>query len=131
MNWSFDNLKIYLQNRLNIIPFKTIIELILETINQNRSVSNLILNIVGNILAFTPFALFIPLLFPKIDNLKKFTITMIIIVTIIELLQLVTLNRSCDIDDIILNVIGSLTLYQIIQTPHIDKQIKRIFLFER
>lgn len=60
-----------------------------------------------------PFAFFLPLLFKKQNNFKTFLLTMICIVIGIELLQFITMSGSCDIDDVILNVSGSLIMYEI------------------
>ena len=89
------------------------------------------LNLLGNIVACMPFAFFLPLLFKKQNNLKRFALTMIIIVLTIELLQFVTLSGSCDIDDIILNVSGAIIMYAILKIKSVNNLIKNIFLLEK
>lgn len=123
----FDN---YINNSLNIIPFKTIIEYIkaFDSLLDTRAVMT---NLLGNIIACMPFAFFLPLLFKKQNNIKRFTITMIVIVLLIELLQFVTLSGSCDIDDIILNVSGALIMYAVLKIKSVNNLIKNIFLLEK
>lgn len=123
----FDN---YINNSLNIIPFKTIIEYIkaFDSLLDTRAVMT---NLLGNIVACMPFAFFLPLLFKKQNNIKRFTITMIVIVLLIELLQFVTLSGSCDIDDIILNVSGALIMYGVLKIKSVNNLIKNIFLLEK
>ena len=123
----FDN---YINNSLNIIPFKTIIEYIkaFDSLLDTRAV---MINLLGNIVACMPFAFFLPLLFKKQNNIKRFTITMISIVLMIELLQFATLSGSCDIDDIILNVSGALIMYAVLKIKSVNNLIKNIFLLEK
>ena len=78
-----------------------------------------------------PFAFFLPLLFKKQNNFKTFLLTMICIVTGIELLQFITMSGSCDIDDVILNVSGSLIMYEILHIKSINELLKNIFLLEK
>ena len=120
----------YISNSLNIIPFKTIIEYIkaFDSLLDTRAVMT---NLLGNIIACMPFAFFLPLLFKKQNNIKRFTITMIVIVLLIELLQFVTLSGSCDIDDIILNVSGALIMYAVLKIKSVNNLIKNIFLLEK
>ena len=124
--WTKDLFRNYMQNSMNLIPFKTIIGYMRFT--NNTSIRIIITNIVGNIIACMPFAFFLPLLFKRQNNLKLFTLTMILIVLIIELLQFITLSGSFDIDDLILNVLGAIILYMILKIKRIDKLIKKIFL---
>ena len=124
--WTKDLFRNYMQNSMNLIPFKTIIGYMRFT--NNTSIRIIITNIVGNIIACMPFAFFLPLLFKRQNNLKFFTLTMILIVLIIELLQFITLSGSFDIDDLILNVLGAIIFYMILKIKRIDKLIKKIFL---
>lgn len=130
VNWSKDMFHNYINNSFNIIPFKTIIEYIGEfySLLGTRAI---MFNLLGNIVACMPFAFFLPLLFKKQNNVKRFILTMICVVLIIELLQFVTLSGSCDIDDIILNVFGALIMYAILRIRTVNHLIKNIFLLEK
>lgn len=95
---------------INLIPFKNIIIIITDFINNEVSLRFLIRNIFGNLIAFTPFAYFLITLF-KIKDIKKFSIIMFLIILTIETLQLILKVGFFDIDDIILNMIGSITVF--------------------
>lgn len=87
------------QKLINIIPFKTISE-------QLRSHSRTdYINIIVNLLIMIPFPIFIKHLNPKINVFFCLLITLIVVV-IIEIIQYF-IGRSCDIDDVILNMLGA------------------------
>ena len=55
---------------------------------------------------------------------------MILGIILIELLQFITMSGACDIDDLILNLIGASIVYWVINIKYINKLIKKIFLYE-
>ena len=71
------------------------------------------LNLGGNVAAFIPFGFFLPCLFDRQRRFRRFLLTAAAVIVCIELLQLVTLRGSCDIDDLILNLIGSALGYAV------------------
>lgn len=99
---------------INLIPFKNIITIFIDFINGESSLRFFIRNIFGNLIAFAPFAYFLKSLF-KIDKTKTFTIIMILIVLFIEIMQYILQIGYCDIDDLILNVLGAYTLFILIK----------------
>lgn len=125
--WKTDTITYYIQNSLNLIPLKTIFEYFYGAfISSSIAVKTAITNIFGNIVAFVPFAFFLPLLFNKYKSFKKFIITMLIIVILVEILQFVLLTGSCDIDDVILNVAGACIAYKILNVKIIKNLISKI-----
>mgnify|MGYP003295140202 CR=1 FL=1 len=78
-----------------------------------------------------PFALFIPMLFKKINNTKKFILTILCITLGIELIQFITFSGSCDIDDVILNTLGAFIMYKILNIKDVKNLVKNIFLLEK
>lgn len=118
--------QLYFKNSINMIPFATIFKYISNffagTINKRIVVTN----ILGNIIAFAPFAFFLPLLFKKVNSFKRFLLAMLCIVITVELLQLALLVGSCDIDDLILNVGGACISYGIFHISPIRKSIEKI-----
>lgn len=130
VNWNRELLIKYFNNSFNIVPFRTI-KLFINGYN-NRVVTHhaFIENIYGNILAFAPFSFFIPLIFKKIDKYYKFIIVMLVIVLQIELLQFITMSGACDIDDVILNLMGATIAYFIFKIKAINKVINKVFLLE-
>lgn len=89
---------------INFIPLKTII----PYLEGEPSFRIAIENLLGNIFAFSPLGFFLPLLFKRCDRLKKIVFISFSISLFIEVLQLTFYIGSSDIDDIILNVLGSI-----------------------
>ncbi len=81
----------------NFIPFK-------EILRHPIGSSNFYLNVIGNIMIFVPFGFFISLYLDSQKVNRPLLITFITSLTI-ELVQ-VFINRSFDIDDILLNCTG-------------------------
>ena len=121
--WNEESLNIYL-SKINIIPFKTII----LYITRMDRVS--FINILGNLIAFAPMGFFLPLLFKKTRNLKNFLLTILSIILSIEIVQLITLLGSFDIDDLILNLLGAFLIYKLYQIKKINHFINKMFLLE-
>lgn len=121
----FNNIK----DRINLIPFKTIITFINE-FNSMYSTSQIILNLFGNVFAFMPMALFLPLLFKKENKFKNFVITLIVIILGIEFLQLITGSGRFDIDDLILNLFGACLAYVLLNIKSARSLIRNVFLLE-
>ena len=90
-----------------------------------------IYNILGNAVALMPFAFFLPILLKKQKKFKNFLVTMICIVIGIELLQFITMSGCCDIDDVILNVVGAVVMFGILRIKSINQLIRNIFLLEK
>lgn len=126
VKWNKIILYDYFYNVINLIPFKIITEFIIGFIRGKISLSLFMDNIFGNFIAFMPFSFFLPKLFKKENNIKIFIITMIIIVSIIELTQFLTLSGTFDVDDYILNISGSYLMYRILRNKKIDKLINKI-----
>lgn len=122
-NWNKENIQVYLRNN-NLIPFKTIIEYI---VRQDRVA---LINLFGNIIAFAPMGLFLPLLFKKQKKTFFFILTNIIIVLVIEILQFLSLSGSFDIDDLILNIGGALIIYSLYKIKKVNQLIDKIFLIK-
>lgn len=130
IEWNKNLVSLYIKNSFNIIPFKTIKLFTLGYMNGIVSFKAFAVNIFGNLGAFMPYAIFLPLMFKRMNKFIHFLITMIIIVIVIELLQFITMSGSCDIDDLILNVTGAVIAYLITRIKFIKKGINKIFLFE-
>jgi len=130
LNYSKELIEYYFKTSVNLIPFKTIINYIENIFFSYISTSNLFYNLLGNIVCLMPFGLFLPLLFKKTNNTKKYIITIFFVTLGIEITQLLTLSGSFDIDDIILNALGAYIAYKILNIKDINKLIRNIFLLE-
>lgn len=110
-----DHLKDQWENCSNLIPFKTI-HLMLNAYQIELSyVANI--NLLGNLVAFMPFAFFLPKLFPSMQKSGKFLACMAVIIIAVEITQLLTLSGTLDIDDFILNMTGASCFYFILKVP--------------
>ena len=127
--FAIKDFKVYIKQSVNLVPFKTIINYIKE-FNSMYSTRQIMFNLMGNICAFMPMALFLPLLFKKQSKFKNFIITMIIIILGIESLQLITTSGRFDIDDLILNLFGAVIMYLLLNIKSVNDLINNIFLLE-
>lgn len=130
VSWNKQMVYDYLNTSFNIIPFKTINMYITRYLSGYFSTKIFMYNIFGNIIALMPFAFFLPLIFKRQNKFKNFLITMILVVFLIEGLQFLTLSGSCDVDDLILNVLGACILYGMLSVKSIKNFIRNIFLLE-
>ena len=101
--------------KINLVPFSTI-KMFMESYHHHYlSLSSIATNLIGNIIAFAPFGLFLPILFKCERKFINFLITMVIIIVGVEVLQVITNTGIGDIDDFILNIVGALFVYMIIR----------------
>ncbi len=112
-NWSATNFEEYAKTSLNVIPFGTVKLMINGLFAENISFKYFIINILGNFFLLTPLGYFIPKLFKGINRFWKFLLVSLGISLSIEILQLLFLTGSCDVDDLILNVLGAVIFYPI------------------
>ena len=105
----------HISMNINIVPLYTIKQNLYLILKQSNPylVSHAIINLLGNIIGFIPFGILLPLLLKQARAFKKFFFYAISSIVLIELIQLLTLRGSFDIDDLILNMLGSLIGYMI------------------
>lgn len=122
VGWTFECFKNYISRDCNFVPFKTITFYFQQLFHyvEVPSVSNIALNIVGNFICLIPLSIFIPYFFKKLRSYGKFFLTIMVIVFSIEIIQLITMVGSFDIDDIILNSSGCLIFYFIFKKEIIN-----------
>ena len=103
-------------NNLNLILFKTIIQY-MQTMNYATGMRNIIVNIGGHMLMFTPFGFFLPRLNKRFQNIRFFILISILIMFMIETFQFLTMSGSFDVDDALLNVIGVIIGFVFLRNP--------------
>ena len=64
------------------------------------------INILGNIAMFVPFGAFLPAMWPKLQRAWKAIPVGFLSIVLVEICQLFTLRGRCDVDDVLLNMIG-------------------------
>ena len=97
------------QNRLNLVPFSSMGSM-LRTLWRNPYPGVLwtvVYNIGGNIAMFVPLGFFLRVLFPKCRSFPGCMGTVALIMSTVELCQLLTLRGFCEVDDVMLNVLGA------------------------
>lgn len=99
---------------INLIPFHTIMLYIRGLARGAVSVTEFAVNLFGNLLAFSPMAFFLPLLFKRQRSWYGVAVTTAVCVSAVELLQLVFQKGSCDVDDLLLNTAGAAAAYFIV-----------------
>lgn len=94
--------------QLNLVPFRTL-RLFTDLLDSSHPefVRAAVINLFGNIVMFIPLGFLLPRTFPKLHTLVRILLTTAVIITLVEIAQLFTLVGSCDIDDLILNVLGA------------------------
>ena len=95
------------QNR-NLIPLATLKRYV-RILNGNYSPAlrrHAAANLAGNVALFLPVGYFAPLLWDSFRPLWRCLLKSALIITAIELVQLLTLLGSCDVDDLLLNLLG-------------------------
>lgn len=112
-----------IQSNLNLTPFHTINNYLHILLNRSYYQSKwndaifafqtrqAIINLGGNIGMFLPLGILLPWVFPKLRKLWKIALATIVLISLVEVLQLFTLLGSCDVDDLILNLVGAILGY--------------------
>lgn len=97
----------------NIIPFQNIMYYIGSS--ESLYQETIIYNTLGNILVFIPLGIFLVFLFKRFNTLRDVVKISIIVSMSLEILQFVLQLGQFDIDDIILNVIGSIVGFALLK----------------
>ncbi|MCC3358083.1 VanZ family protein [Bacillus sp. REN16] len=109
--------------RYNLTPFSTIKNYF--TYYDHFPFYIWIINIAGNIGVFIPFGIVLPILFPKLSNFFLFFIAFIFGIFSLEFLQLISKLGSFDVDDIILNTVGAVIGYILLQIIRLKNRRKK------
>ena len=93
----------------NLRPFQTISHYLwlLRHVENPALLQHSFVNLSGNIVMFIPLGFFLPALFPRCRAFLRQLLFCASIILTVELLQLFTLLGSCDVDDLLLNLIGT------------------------
>ena len=115
----------YISANTNIIPFATV-RLYINDFKAGKIVPFIVAeNLLGNLFVFMPLAFFVPALVRKINSTLRFFAFACTVVLIVELLQIIFMSGSADIDDFILNVAGAMTAYGVLQIQKIKEAVNK------
>ncbi len=121
----------YFGNKTNIIPFATV-KLFINAFKEGSLKPYIVLeNILGNFFVFVPFAFFVPKVIAHINSAIKFLLFISLTVIVVEVLQIVFLTGSADIDDFILNVGGAMAAYGVLNIQKVKYGINKFLFGER
>lgn len=115
-----------LRETVNFVPLRTISLYVRNMQNEIIPYQDFLINIFGNLLAFMPFALFLPLLFPRMRSTWRFLAAVSLMIFAVEAAQFVLQRGSADVDDFILNLTGAALLYFVLKAPPFRKLIDRL-----
>lgn len=87
----------------NLVPFQT-----LSIYLANLGSWFWMRNLLGNLALLLPLGLLGPIALPALDRWWRIAVLALLVSTAIELIQLLVPDRSADIDDVIVNVVGAL-----------------------
>ncbi len=96
------------ERNINLVPFATI-----SNYMRQFSQPYAYMNIVGNLIVFIPFGFLFPMVYPNRKSFFSVFVTCFVTVVGIELFQYTTCLGFCDIDDLILNMLGCVVGYVI------------------
>ena len=99
--------------RYNLIPFKTIVSYIRGIENYKFEVW--FLNLFGNIFAFYANGFLLPIIFKDLRSLKRIIMVLFLISSVLEMTQFWLRLGTADIDDVLLNTIGGLIGYFLLE----------------
>lgn len=103
-------------------PFHTIMSQI-----EKASPRTFLKNIIGNMFMLVPLSFLLMLLNDKYKNILKQTIIILPTIILIEVLQAFTYTGTFDVDDIILNYIGTIIFILLLGKTKIINKIKPLF----
>lgn len=102
-----------LKSSINVVPLHTIKSYWNVIVNHPDwdIYPHCVINLLGNVLMFIPAGWLMRRVFPALRSFLRFFLTAFLCILLVEILQLLTLLGSFDIDDIILNLAGMVTGY--------------------
>lgn len=92
---------------INLIPLHTLRQYWGLLLSDNAYyVRHAIVNLAGNVVMFVPLGLLLPWIWPALRKLWKVMLCALAAMILVELSQYLTALGSCDVDDLILNLLG-------------------------
>ncbi len=96
----------YFHRSMNLVPFATI-----RLFITSGHIRGILVNVFGNIAAFVPMGLLLPVAFEKSARLCRTLLITFGVSLMIEIVQYVFGVGAADVDDLVLNLSGGLTGY--------------------
>ncbi len=99
-----------IKDRVNLSPFSTV-NRYMNAIKNGKVIEIAMVNLIGNIIMFIPLGILLPSLWKQLDSFIHCFIGCFGLILMVEITQVFTLRGSCDIDDVILNLVGCIIGY--------------------
>jgi len=110
--------------RYNLTPFKEIRRFLVYS--GQLGASSVFTNLIGNVVAFIPFGIFLPILSNHRLKFHQVTVFTFALTLSIELTQLISRVGIFDVDDMILNTLGGIIGYLMFFVWKSEKERKKI-----
>lgn len=101
----------YSEHRFNLLPFREIVRF--YTYWKQVGFLSAFLNLAGNLVGFIPLGILVPWVSRRMRCWTRIVKLGFLVTLVVETLQLVLKAGIFDVDDIILNTVGTLVGYQI------------------
>ena len=113
----------------NLQPLRSISMYMHAYRNHSMSIRLIVANLLGNLVAAMPCAIFLPVIWPHTQTKWRYFLpTMILSVFVVEGIQFLTMVGQADIDDVILNVVGACIIFALRPLLTHFKQLREWFL---
>ena len=98
---------------INLRPFETICRFlwVLRYSNQHGMITHAVINLVGNVVMFVPLGLLLPTIWRRMRHFWACFVFAGGVILLVELTQFITRLGACDVDDLLLNMVGILCGY--------------------
>ncbi len=106
---------------INLIPFRTIVTYIIRLARDSINLDVVVKNVAGNLLLFVPMGAFLPFAFDKMKKLWRTSLFLFGLILLVELVQIVLMIGSFDVDDLLLNMLGGMLGYSIFLLPPVRR----------
>ena len=97
----------------NFIPLRTVINYIVLLRQNNINIDIVVKNLIGNFILFVPMSFFAQILFR--EKIVSYSVKLLLLILLVEIIQYITCLGSLDVDDIILNMAGAVFSYIILE----------------
>ena len=123
-----DRRRYYMEHFVNFRPFYSVWNVYIRGfVNGYVHAYYVALNLLGNLCAFMPLAIFLPFFFKAQRKWYVFLGTMLLTVIAVESAQCLFMLGSCDIDDLILNAGGAVLAFLALRLPPIKRLADRFY----
>ncbi len=117
----------FFAERGNLVPLATLVRQTRALADGRYDLDFYVVNIVGNIAAFAPLAVFLPALFEKCRRFLPFFLVTSAAIIAVESAQLFLRVGSYDVDDYMLNIAGAVALFFILKTKRLSRITSKIY----